>query len=113
LIDVAAKDLSEQIGVLPTVTSAGDSAVNDSSRSKADKRTKIANYYMTASRLGTSLIRAADQFITYGFVPLRVEPNFKDGRPHIHVESSEGAYFDLDRFGNVLVYATIFSSLRW
>jgi hypothetical protein len=90
LIDVAAKDLSEQIGVLPTVTSAGDSAVNDSSRSKADKRTKIANYYMTASRLGTSLIRAADQFITYGFVPLRVEPNFKDGRPHIHVESSEG-----------------------
>lgn len=108
LIDVAAKDLSEQIGVLPTVTSAGDSAVNDSSRSKADKRTKIANYYMTASRLGTSLIRAADQFITYGFVPLRVEPNFKDGRPHIHVESSEGAYFDLDRFGNVLVYATIF-----
>jgi len=108
LIDVAAKDLSEQIGVLPTVTAAGDSAVNESSRSKADKRTKIANYYMTSSHLGTNLIRGADQFITYGFLPLRVEPNFKDGRPHIHVESAAGAYFDMDRFGNVTVYATLF-----
>ena len=108
LIDVAAKDLSEQIGVLPTVTAAGDSAVNESSRSKADKRTKIANYYMTASNLGTKLISGADQYITYGFLPLRVEPNFKEGRPHIHVESAQGAYFDEDRFGNVLVYATLF-----
>lgn len=108
LIDVAAKDYSEQVGVLPTVTAAGDSAVNDSSRSKADRRTKIASYYMAASKMGTSLISGADQFGSYGFLTFRVEPNMNESRPHIHVEPSNGSYFDVDRFGNVLVYATLF-----
>lgn len=108
LIDVVAKDLSEQIGVVPTVTATGDSALDESSRRNADKRTKIANYYITASKLGTGLIRAADQFITYGFVPLRVEPDLKAGRPHIHVDSCEGSYYDIDRFGNVIAYCQVF-----
>jgi len=108
LIDVVARDLSEQIGVLPTITAAGDSSLDDNQRTKADKRTKIANYYVAASRLGTELLRGADQLITYGFVPLRVEPNFKDKRPHIHVENSMGAYFDIDRFGVVNTYARLY-----
>jgi len=108
LIDVVAKDLSEQIGIIPTITASGDSALDESARTKADKRTKIANYYIASSKLGNSMIRAADQFITYGFVPFRVEPNFKGGRPHIHVESSEGAYYDIDRFGNMNVYCSVF-----
>ena len=108
LIDVVAKDLSEQIGIIPTITAAGDSALDESARTKADKRTKIANYYIASSKLGNSMIRAADQFITYGFVPFRIEPNFKGGRPHIHVESSESAYYDVDRFGEMQVYCNLF-----
>ena len=108
MIDVVARDLSEQIGVLPTITAAGDSSLDDSQRTKADKRTKIANYYVASSRLGTELLRGADQLVTYGFVPLRVEPNFKDKRPHIHVENSMGAYYDMDRFGEVNVYARLY-----
>ena len=108
MIDVVAKDLSEQIGVIPTITASGDSALDDSSRTKADKRTKIANYYIASSKMGVNLIRAADQFITYGFVPFRIEPNFKEKRPHIHVESSSGAYYDIDRFGELNVYAHTF-----
>lgn len=105
LIDVVARDVSEQAGVLPTITAAGDSSLDDSQRTKADKRTKIANYYVAASRLGTELLRGADQLGTYGFVVFRVEPNFKEKRPHIHVENSMGAYYDVDRFGEVQVYA--------
>lgn len=108
LIDVVAKDLSEQIGIIPTITASGDSALDESARTKADKRTKIANYYIASSKLGNSMIRAADQFITYGFVPFRIEPNFKGGRPHIHVESSESAYYDVDRFGEMQVYCNLF-----
>lgn len=108
LIDVVAKDLSEQIGVIPTITATGDSALDESNRRNADKRTKIGNYYLSASRLGTGLLRAADQFITYGFVPLRVEPDLKGGRPHIHVDSCEGSYYDIDRFGNVISYCQVF-----
>jgi hypothetical protein len=105
LIDVVARDVSEQAGVLPTITAAGDSSLDDSQRTKADKRTKIANYYVAASRLGTELLRGADQLGTYGFVVFRVEPNFKEKRPHIHVENSMGAYYDVDRFGEVKIYA--------
>ena len=105
LIDVVARDVSEQAGVLPTITAAGDSSLDDNQRTKADKRTKIANYYVASSRLGTELLRGADQLATYGFVVFRVEPNFKEKRPHVHVENSLGAYYDVDRFGDVQVYA--------
>ena len=108
LIDVVARDVAEQVGVLPTITAAGDSSLDDNQRTKADKRTKICNYYVAASRLGTELLRGADQLSTYGFVVLRVEPNFKDKRPHIHVENSMGAYYDQDRFGNVNTYARVY-----
>ena len=104
LIDVVARDVAEQAGVLPTITAAGDSSLDDSQRTKADKRTKIANYYVAASRLGTELLRGADQLGTYGFCVFRVEPNFKEKRPHIHVENSMGAYYDVDRFGEVSLY---------
>jgi hypothetical protein len=104
LIDVVARDVSEQAGVLPTITAAGDSSLDDSQRTKSDKRTKIANYYVASSRLGTELLRGADQLGTYGFCIFRVEPNFKEKRPHIHVENSMGAYYDMDRFGEVSVY---------
>jgi hypothetical protein len=108
LIDVVARDVSEQVGVSPTITAAGDSSLDDSQRSKADKRTKIANYYFAASRLGTELLRGADQLGTYGFCAFRIEPNFKEKRPHIHVENSMGAYYDMDRFGEVSVYARVY-----
>lgn len=104
LIDVVARDVAEQAGVLPTITAAGDSSLDDNQRTKADKRTKIANYYVASSRLGTELLRGADQLGTYGFCAFRVEPNFKENRPHIHVENSIGAYYDRDRFGEVTVY---------
>ncbi len=101
LIDVVARDVSEQAGVLPTITAAGDSSLDDSQRTKADKRTKIANYYVASSRLGTELLRGADQLGTYGFCIFRVEPNFKEKRPHIHVENSMGAYYDMDMVVNI------------
>ena len=104
LIDVVARDFAEQAGVIPTISASGDSALEESARTKADKRTKIANYYIAASKLGIEMIRAADQYATYGFVPFRVEPHFKQKRPHIHVENSMGAYFDRDRFGEVTLY---------
>jgi hypothetical protein len=108
LIDVVARDFAEQAGVIPTLTASGDSALEESQRSKADKRTKIANFYVASSKLATQMIRAADQFATYGFVPLRVEPHFKENRPHIHVEHAMGAYYDIDRFGRVNLYCHVF-----
>ncbi len=108
LIDVAARDMAEQVGVLPTVSSSGDSSIDDTARTAADKRTKIANYLIAASRLASENIVAADRFITFGFVPYRVEPNFKEQRAHIHVDPSQGSYWDIDRFGELVSYAHVY-----
>ena len=104
-LDTVARDLAEMIAPMPTITAMGDSYIDERSRSRADKRTKICNYYATASRLSTRMLSGADQYLTYGFLPLRVEPNFDDARPHIHVDDPVGAYPEFDRWGKVTAYA--------
>lgn len=103
-IDVVASDTAEMVGVLPTITAAGDSILDESKRSRADRLTKIANFYPYASRFGSRLLVGADRLNTYGFLPLRIEANYDDMRPHIHVDDPMGAYVDFDRWGNVVSY---------
>lgn len=104
-IDVVANDTAEMVGVMPTISAAGDSILDESKRSRADKLTKIANYYPYASRFGSRLLVGADRFNTYGFLPLRIEANYDEMRPHIHVDDPMGAYPEFDRWGNVIGYA--------
>jgi hypothetical protein len=110
-IDVIAQDVSEQVGVLPTFTAAGDSIIEESGRRRADKLTKIINFYVWSSRLGVRLPQAADRFVTYGFLPVRVEANHEGQRPHIHFDDPVGAYFDRDRWGTVTNYCKVFTRL--
>lgn len=107
-IDVVAHDTAEMVGVMPTLTAAGDSVLDESRRSKQDKLTRIINYLAYQSRLGTNLINAADRMNTYGFVPLRVEANYEGGAPFIHVDDSMNTYYEKDRWGNVVLYARIY-----
>lgn len=104
-IDTVARDLAEMIAPLPTITAMGDSYVDERSRSKAEKRTRICNYYASSSRLSTRLLSGADQYLSYGFLPFRIEPNFDDNRPHIHVDDPVGSYPEFDRWGNCTAYA--------
>lgn len=106
-IDVVAKDTAEMVGVLPTLTAAGDSILDESKRSRQDKKTRIVNYLAYASSLGTRLPVAADRMGTFGFVAFRCEPNFDEKRPHIHVDDPIGTYYEMDRWNNLAVYAKI------
>jgi hypothetical protein len=107
-IDVVAQDVAESVGALPTFTAAGDSILDESRRSKADKLTKIVNYYAYSSRLGTANIGGADRMMTYGFLPVRVEADYEEQRPHITLDDPMGAYFEKDRFGRLVSYCRIF-----
>lgn len=107
-IDVVGRDTAEMVGVLPTLTAAGDSVLDESRRSRQDKLTRIINYLAYESSLGTHLVTAADRMNTYGFVPLRVEANYDGGYPHIHVDDSMNTYYEKDRWGNVVLYARVF-----
>lgn len=106
-IDVVAKDTAEMVGVLPTLTAAGDSVLDESKRSRTDKLSRIINYLAYASRLGTELVNAADRLVSYGFVPFRVEPNYDGQRPHIHIEDPMGTYFEKDQWGDLVSYSRV------
>jgi hypothetical protein len=107
-IDVVARDTAEMVGVMPTLTAAGDSVLDESKRSRQDKLSRIINALAYNSRLGTNLVTGADRMNTYGFVPFRVEPNYEGGSPYIHVDDSMNTYYEKDRWGNVVLYARTF-----
>lgn len=104
-VDAAAHDLSEVIAPLPAINCNASNAGDDAARRRADKRTRIASYYVEASRLQTQMYPGADRYITYGFLPLRIEANMKEQRPHIALDDPMTAYPDIDRLGNCVGYA--------
>ena len=103
-VDVAARYLAEMLAPLPTFSCAGAAMLDDSKRSKADKRTRMVNAYVEASKLQRQMYTGADWFGTYGFLPFRVEPNAKDMRPHITIEDPVGSYPEFDRWGNCTAF---------
>ena len=104
-IDIAAQDTSEMVGVMPTLSAFGDSTLDESRRSRADKLTRVINGYVFESGLGDTLIKAADHLVTYGFVPFRIECDYERNIPFIHVDDARGTYVERDRFLNVTGYA--------
>ena len=104
-IDVAARDLSEVLAPLPSFNCPPAKSNNDASRMFADKRTMIANCYVTMSRLQSQMYPGADQWFSYGFLPIHVEPDFETNMPRIRLEDPIGAYPEFDRFGRCIAYA--------
>lgn len=111
-IDAAARDIAEAIAPLPAISCNTTDATSEAARKRADKRGRIANYYVEASRLNQTLFTLADQYLTFGMGILRVETNIGESRPHIHVDSPMGAYPEFDRFGNVTGYAKVWREPR-
>lgn len=105
LFRVSARESAEMLAPLPSITCTPLDAADDTARRKADRRTEIANFYVDASRWASNMLTAADQYLTYGFLPYRVEANMDEQRPHIHLDDPIGAYYDRDRWGRVVAYA--------
>ena len=53
---------------------------------KRKKRSMIANNYVYHSRLQTQMYPGSDQYFSYGFLPIHVEPDWESGMPRIRVE---------------------------
>lgn len=101
MIDIAARDLSEMIAPLPAVNCWSPSMTSESAQRRADKRTKIATGLVTASDLQNQMYSAADQYLTYGFLPGRVEIDPDADMPVIRLINPVGCYPLYDRFGRV------------
>jgi len=84
---------------LPMVSCSSVTAASDTARDFADKRTKVANYYMERSRVQSQMQRAAEQFYAYGLIVTSIEPDFDEKFPTIVFENPVGVYPVWDRLG--------------
>jgi hypothetical protein len=104
---VVVRDLSEQVGKMPTLTCTAAVNVSNLQKKFSVKRTKIAHKYADVSHLKVKLVEAADWLITYGFVPFIVEPDFKHNSPRMRPENPTNAYPEFDIMGNCTAYAKV------
>ena len=104
-IDVAARDLAEVLAPLPSINCSTTNVTSDRARAFADKRSMIANNYIYTSRLQSQMYGGADQFFTYGFLPIHIEADWDSNLPRIRVEDPMGVYYERDRFGRLVSYA--------
>lgn len=110
LIDVSAKDTSEVLAPLPTF-SCKPTAQNPSERDKkkAELRTQIANHYVQHSDVETQQYTGADWYLSYAFMPIRIEPDYEAKMPRLTYLNPMGCYIERDRFGKVIYMANKYS----
>lgn len=104
-VDVAARDLAEVLAPLPSINCSTTNITSDRARAFADRRSMIANNYVYHSRLQTQMYPGADQYFSYGFLPVHVEPDWENNLPRVRVEDPTGVYYERDRFGRIVAYA--------
>jgi hypothetical protein len=107
-IDVYASHAAAALSPLPMVSCQSSTSTSDTARDFADKRTKIANHYLTASDVQGQMQSGADQFYTYGVLVTSVEPDTAARRPMAVLEESMGFYPVWNRLGDTVEVAHLF-----
>jgi hypothetical protein len=107
LIDTSARQLAENLAPLPSINCA--SGVMSSERSKrfVAKKTKIAYSYVIDSSFKAKMPTGADWYLTYGAMPIVVEPDFENGRPRLRIDRPMKHYAEYDLAGRVTSYTKI------
>lgn len=109
MVDVAARDTSEVLAPLPTFNCSSSVHTTDVARKFADKRTKIANNYVSHARLQQQAYNAADMYVSYGFTVALVEIDVENQMPYPRFLDSQGTYVVVDRFNRIQrVYQCMF-----
>jgi hypothetical protein len=104
MIDVAARDFSDMLGPLPSFNCTSITMTSDRARENATMKTKIALGYSTNSDLQNQMYSGADKYITYGFLPFRVDIDYDRKIPVIRLIDPVGCYPEMDRFGRVVSF---------
>lgn len=105
IVDVAARDTAELIAPLPALACVSGNMHTAADKARAAKKNKIGSYYWEKSKLAVQNINFADSTNCYTFGTWLVEPDFKHQCPRIRFESSFGAYYFKDRWGQIKWYA--------
>lgn len=108
IIDNMARDFAAKLTPLPTFSCSAASTLSDSARKFADKRTKIANSYVDASKLKAQMPDAGDSYNCYGMVVFSVEPDMEAKAPRIRTEDGACVYPVWDRNMRTVAAAKVY-----
>lgn len=104
-VDIVAHDMAEGIAPLPSLACVSGKMQTDADHERAERKNRIGFNYWLHCQLEKQMLKAADRYVTYGFLPFFVEPDFDAKLPYIHCEDPRYAYYELDRFDCVKFYA--------
>jgi len=101
LIDIAARDMAEMLGELPSVRSIpSSSSARESERST--RRTKIALGYIEQSGLQRTMYAGCDRLVTFGCLPFIVEPAPDFDGPVIRIGNATQVVYEKNLRGDVV-----------
>lgn len=106
-IDVAARDLSELMAPVPTLECSSGTATSQAAKAFASKKTNIGYSYWYHCQLDRQLFTGCDQYTTYGFLPILVEPDWDAEMPLMALLDPMGCYYQLDRSGKTRSFAQV------
>lgn len=108
MIDTSARQLAENLAPLPSINGATGVTTSDRAKKFAAKKTKIGYSFIIDSKLKARMPQGCDWYITYGALPIVVEPDFEDGKPKLRFDNPRGAYAQFDLWGNVISYFRVY-----
>jgi hypothetical protein len=112
-IDVAARQLAENLAALPSINCASGIEVSTRAKEFSAKRTKIAYSYLLHSDLRKKMPVGCDHYISYGFLPIIIEPDFEMGRPVMRFDNPMNSYPQTDLFGRTTSYTKVWREPAW
>lgn len=107
IIDTSARQLAENLAPLPSINCAPGVVTSERQKKMVAKRTKVAYSYIIDSNLKAKMPEACDWYLMYGSFAFVVEPDFREGRPRIRVQSGMKAYPEFDLAGRVRSYTHV------
>jgi hypothetical protein len=107
-IDIAARQLAENLAPLPSINCASGVTTSDRAKRFVARKTKVAYHYVIGSHLKPKMPQACDWYLTYGSMPIVVEADFKAGGPRLRFDDPKGSYPQYDLWGQVISYTKVF-----
>jgi len=112
-IDIAARQMAENLAPLPAINCANGVITSEKQRKYVAKKTKIAHHYVESSRLRAKMTQGCDWYLMYGMMPFVIEPDFTTGAPVIRIDNPMKAYPQFDLQGRVISYAKVWREEAW
>jgi hypothetical protein len=106
-IDTSARQLAENLAPLPSINCAPGVVSSERQKKFVAKKSKIAYSYVIDSKLKKHMPTGCDWYLTYGSMPIIVEPDFENGRPRLRIDNPMKSYVEYTLNGDVRSYTKV------